>query len=59
MLSDNDFKEMDDDKCINLDFQSCYFNNSKELFLVINELNYNNGSQNFAEDIGEVKIRIK
>lgn len=59
VISDNDFKEMDDDKCINLDFQSCYFNNSKELYLVISELNYNNGSENFAEDIGEVKIRIK
>lgn len=59
MLSDTDFKEMDDDKCINLNFQSCYFNNSKELYLVINELNYNDGSQNFSEDIGEVKIKIK
>lgn len=59
MLFDTDPKDMDDDKCISLDFQSCYFNNSKELYLVINELNYNEGSQNFSEDIGEVKIRIK
>jgi hypothetical protein len=59
MISDTDIKDLDDDNFISLEFQSCYFNNSKELYLVINELDYNDGSQNFAEDIGEVKIRIK
>lgn len=59
MLSDTDLKDMNDDKCISLDFQSCYFNNSKELYLVINELNYKDEPENLAVDIGEVKIRIK
>lgn len=59
MLSDTEIKDMDDNKCISLDFQSCYFNNSKELYLVMNELNYQDESKSFSVDIGEVKIKIK
>ena len=59
ILSDYELREMDSDNCLNLAFQSCYFNHSKELYLVINELNYNDGSENFVKDVEKIKIRIK
>lgn len=51
--------DMNSDKMLSLTFQSCYFNCPEELYLVINQLNYKDGSESFSKDIGEVKIRIK
>ncbi len=59
ILSDDEISELDSDKCLNLTFESCYFNHSKELYLVINQLNYNDGSENSVQNIDEMKIRIK
>jgi hypothetical protein len=59
MFSDNDLEELDSDKCLNLNFQSSYFTQSKELYLVISQLNYNNGPDNFSKNIEQSKIRIK
>lgn len=58
-LTDAEVDDMDYGKMLDLTFQSCYFNCPEELYLVINRLNYEGGSENFSKDIGEVKIRIK
>ncbi|MBV7275578.1 DUF4179 domain-containing protein [Clostridium sp. PL3] len=58
-LTDTEVGDMDSDKMLDLTFQSCYFNSPEELYLVVNRLNYESGSENFSKDIGEVKIRIK
>ncbi|AKA67334.1 DUF4179 domain-containing protein [Clostridium scatologenes] len=59
LFADNDLEEMDSDNCLNMNFQSSYFRDSKELYLVINQLNYDNDSQQFSKDIESTKIKIK
>lgn len=47
---------MDSQNCIDLSFESSYFNKVKELYLVINQLNYSDG---IYKNIDPVKIKIK
>ncbi|MDT8717877.1 DUF4179 domain-containing protein [Clostridium sp. 19966] len=57
LLIDGVFHNIDANDCIHLTFQSSYFNNSKELYLVISQLNYSPGKP--FTNITPVKIRIK
>lgn len=59
LFSDVELEKMDSDRCLNMNFQSNYFINSKELYLVVDELDYNDGLENFQKDIDEVRIKIK
>ncbi|NMM64065.1 DUF4179 domain-containing protein [Clostridium sp. P21] len=57
MFSDNELDEMDSDNCLSMNFQSSYFKDSKELYLVINQLNYDNDFGDFSENIKKVRIK--
>jgi hypothetical protein len=48
---------IDSNKCINLSFESCYFNKTKELYLVISQLNYAPGAP--FVNIEPIKVKIK
>lgn len=48
----------DSDNCVELSFESSHFNNPKELYLVINQLNYSSG-EDIMLDIPPTKIKIK
>lgn len=57
VISGNVLTNIDSEKCINLTFESSYFNKSKELYLVISQLNYNTGAP--FKNIEPVKLKIK
>lgn len=56
-ISGNALVSMDSQNCIDISFESPYFNKMKELYLVINQLNYSNG--NPYTNIEPTKIKIK
>ena len=56
-ISGNPLTSIDSDKCIFLSFESCYFNKTKELYLVISQLNYMPGAP--FVNIEPIKIKIK
>jgi hypothetical protein len=56
-ISGNALTNIDSNKFINLSFESCYFNKTKELYLVINQLNYSPGAP--VVNIEPIKVKIK
>lgn len=56
-ISGNALVSMDSENCINLSFESPYFNKINKLYLVINQLNYSNGEP--YVNINPTKIKIK
>jgi hypothetical protein len=56
-ISGNALVSMDSENCINLSFESPYFNKTNKLYLVINQLNYSNGEP--YTNIETTKVKIK
>lgn len=56
-ISGNALVSMDSENCINLSFESPYFNRTNKLYLVINQLNYSNGEP--YTNIETTKVKIK
>lgn len=56
-ISGDSIVATDLNNCIELSFESSYYNEPKELYLVINQLNYLQG--NHFVDLNSTKIKIK
>lgn len=56
-ISGNALVNMDSQNCIDLSFESPYFNKTKELYLVISQLNYSNDKP--YTNIQPIKVKVK